>query len=205
MAQNDFLPFANDAGSAPNLEALADYLANNKRKFGEVTGLADPKRFNRSIRQSSKVMAALMQSVSDITEKDVLDLDGDEGMALLIQLIKESFITSSKLASALLPKVAFTDFSTTGNANGTAIKFPDGSMVQHGSVTTDSSGWGYATFPIPFMAPPPVLLQQIGDIQNSAAHGLNASTTTGVQVFGRSVSGTGTSRAILWYAIGRWK
>ena len=103
------------------------------------------------------------------------------------------------------------------NANGTYIKFPDGTMVCYGRVTLNSlnmqSAWGSlfisaklpTTFPATFLAAP-VVSVTMENLTGDGAIWMNESSDVG-SFNGRFVRGaaltfTGTMG---WMAVGRWK
>ena len=103
------------------------------------------------------------------------------------------------------------------NANGTYIKFPDGTMICHNRVALNSinmqSAWGSlfisaefpTTFPATFVVPP-VVSVNMENLTGDGAIWMNALSTVG-SFTGRFVRGSAlTFTATLgWMAVGRWK
>ena len=103
------------------------------------------------------------------------------------------------------------------NANGTYIKFPDGTMICHNRVALNSinmqSPWGAlfisaefpTTFPAMFLVPP-VVSVNMENLTGDGAIWMNALSTVG-SFSGRFVRGSAlTFTATLgWMAVGRWK
>ena len=103
------------------------------------------------------------------------------------------------------------------NANGTYIKFPDGTMICHTRVALNSinmqNPWGAlfisaefpTTFPATFFVPP-VVSVNMENLTGDGAIWMNALSTVG-SFTGRFVRGSAlTFTATLgWMAVGRWK
>ena len=103
------------------------------------------------------------------------------------------------------------------NANGTYIKFPDGTMICYGRVTLNAlnmqSAWGSlfispklpTTFPATFFAPP-VVSVTMENLTGDGAIWMNelsdVSSFNGRFVRGAALTFNGTMG---WMAIGRWK
>ena len=75
MAKNEFLPFATNPGA--NVMSQEQYELLARRLTGFTSGMALSEQLNKVWRQSSFVIAALAQFMSDRTGEDVLD-DGDQ-------------------------------------------------------------------------------------------------------------------------------
>lgn len=110
MAQIDYLPVANDAGS--NVDSQANFAGSGYQTTGFVSGIVLSVRLNKVLRQSSMWAAVMAHVASDGNGAvDVLD-DGDlEGKIALM----ESAI--SGLSNA--PRRFITDASGVGTVDGT--------------------------------------------------------------------------------------
>ena len=103
------------------------------------------------------------------------------------------------------------------NANGTYVKFADGTMVCYGRVTLNSlnmqSAWGSlfisaklpTTFPATFFVPP-VVSADMENLTGDGAIWMNESSEVG-SFNGRFVRGAALtfSGTMGWVAVGRWK
>ena len=100
------------------------------------------------------------------------------------------------------------------NANGSYIKFSDGTMIQSGTVNCNTSSYGLITFPAAFSSPNVIMIAN--NIYNQSGElGLilttqSDTTTTGVIYLrkyenGNLVTVTNTKVAVNWIAIGKWK
>jgi hypothetical protein len=132
--------------------------------------------------------------------------------------ISTQMATSTKNQGAVVGNLGY---PTSGsNANGSYIKFPDGTMCQRGSVTvTTNTGFGtnfYAnvetavTFPVPFTAVPDSIITGVNATTNvGSAFISNRSGSTPVSStgFGANVwmSANSTAFTVYWTAWGRWK
>jgi hypothetical protein len=104
---------------------------------------------------------------------------------------------------------------TGSNSNGTYIKFGDGTLICHGSITTaaltsvnDSNigtyGWSFCyignttTFPAAFIAPPVV----VGNVETGIS---NAQSITTTQFNFVAYAHSSLARSAYYMAIGRWK
>ena len=104
------------------------------------------------------------------------------------------------------------------NANGTYVKFSDGTMICHGRVSISSlaitSPWGASylspalsvTFPATFVEAPPAIAPNMENTTGDIATWYNvlASINSFDGYFGSSVSRT-FSCTLSWMAVGRWK
>lgn len=104
------------------------------------------------------------------------------------------------------------------NANGTYIKFPDGTMICYGRVSISSlaikSPWGASylspalsvTFPATFVEAPPAIAPNMENTTGDIATWYNvlASKNSFDGYFGSAVSRT-FACTLSWMAIGRWK
>lgn len=100
------------------------------------------------------------------------------------------------------------------NANGSYIKFSDGTMIQSGTVSCNTSSYGLITFPSAFSSSN--IIMTANNIYNQSGElGLilttqSDTTTVGVIYFrkyenGNLVTVTNTKVAANWIAIGKWK
>ncbi len=104
------------------------------------------------------------------------------------------------------------------NANGTYVKFSDGTMICHGRVSISSLAitgpWGSSylspalsvTFPATFVEAPPAITANMENTTGDIATWYNvlASTISFDGYFGSAVSRT-FACTLSWMAIGRWK
>jgi hypothetical protein len=103
---NDFLPFANSGGA--NVTSQAAYVAlTSLIANGFLSGVAPSAQFNKALRQSTAIAAALAQFIADTSLDNVLD-DGNAA----------NLLASLKKSAAALP-----DFTATLSASG-VIKIP---------------------------------------------------------------------------------
>lgn len=90
------------------------------------------------------------------------------------------------------------------NANGTYIRFADGTQICWGGVTCSGSAHGTWTFPAPFVSPPRVQGTALADANSRTVVYSNASETSAgfgaYSVANALVDGTFIST----FAIGRW-
>lgn len=100
------------------------------------------------------------------------------------------------------------------NANGSYIKFSDGTMIQSGTVNCNASSYGLITFPSAFSSSN--VIMTANNIYNQSDElGLilttqSDTTTAGVIYFrkyknGNLVTVTNTTVVANWIAIGKWK
>ena len=95
------------------------------------------------------------------------------------------------------------------NANGSYIKFPDGTMICNGTkyFANTSDAWQVQTFPVSFILEPNVIATLntgIGQSSTVASAKVSKISTTNFEVCLVSSSGYGTGNAE-WMAIGKWK
>lgn len=104
------------------------------------------------------------------------------------------------------------------NANGTYVKFSDGTMICHGRVSISSlaitTPWGAlylspalsVIFPATFVGAPPAIAPNMENTTGDVATWYNvlASTTYFDGYFGSAVSRTFPCK-LSWMAVGRWK
>ena len=113
---------------------------------------------------------------------------------------------------------AIGEITTGTNANGTYVKFSDGTMICHGRVPIGSlaitTPWGAlylspalkVIFPATFVEAPPAIAPNMENTTGDIATWYNvlASTTSFDGYFGSAVSRTFPC-TLSWMAIGRWK
>lgn len=125
----------------------------------------------------------------------------------------------SLLIKKMLQSIKNMQAETITNENGTAIKFPDGTMIQYGQATNTAQGYGEVNFPVNFLD------TNISMIATGAYKKSGAGSTTVFDMFitadistvskgylytRRLVDGVVTrvsdiEQKIYWQAIGRWK
>jgi hypothetical protein len=124
----DFLPFANDATSA-DVVTQADYLAaasgSGYVQNGFSTGIARTDQYNKVMRQSSVMSAALAQFIAAKLSQDVRDSGGAASVtALQAQILAAMQSVAADATAALLP-------------SGTPLLFP--------GISTAPVGWTKST------------------------------------------------------------
>lgn len=97
------------------------------------------------------------------------------------------------------------------NSNGTAVKFPDGTMICYGTALNNSNGLVAAHYPADFIEPP--TSQQATIVYNSytSSNPVYVIIQAGIgltNIYCRKMDGTpetNTSIKTNWLVIGRWK
>ena len=95
------------------------------------------------------------------------------------------------------------------SANG-YCKMPDGTLIEWGTVTTDSNGAGSASFQNTFYSTPTVIITASGSaITSCISPKLSTTSKTGFTCVAISTSSSttvpATANALRWMAMGRWK
>lgn len=131
----DFKAIANNSGA--NVVSQAAWLAlltsGGALQNGFQAGVAQSAQVNKALRQASVMAAAVAQAVSDITGQDVLDNDGDAGLAAIVTqlklaMTKSAFRTGDVLFSmvahdyTLIPGWVFLRNGTIGSAASSATE-----------------------------------------------------------------------------------
>lgn len=83
MAENKFLPFADNAIEGQNIESQIEYEGSNARMGGVNTGVASASQYNKAMKQSAKMTSAVGQLIADNVEstEDITDKMSSQELA----------------------------------------------------------------------------------------------------------------------------
>lgn len=135
MPTNNFLPFATGVGSSANLSTQSAYASSSERSVGFVSGLCPRIYYNKALRQSAFIAAAIGQWLVS-KGYDALD-DGDL-----------TTMTNNMIAAWTIPAATFTPTSTDTLQNKTisgsqnTISNLNASVITSGTLPIGRGGTG---------------------------------------------------------------
>lgn len=115
------------------------------------------------------------------------------------------------LLKTILNKIKNMEIERIENSNGTAIKYPDGTMICYGTALNNSNGLVAAHYPANFIEAPTQQQATVAYNNYTTNNPVYVVTQPGVgfaNIYCRKMDGTvetNTNVKINWFVIGRWK
>ncbi len=230
MAINQIKPFATSPGA--NIVSQNEWETLPALLSGFTAGKASSAQINKALRQTSFIAAALAEFVSEKSGDDVLDDGDVAGFVAKLSsglaadyLKRANPFAEIKAAGAAAVSTALANlglgeaakravgtgtgqipdmsaFQSGSNSSGIWVKFPNGFIIQRGSIANTSLTAGVdVAFPTPFISTPSISIEATASVSINANYtGVNTIKISAVRTF--SADGTQQSNGIYWLALG---